>query len=53
MKGSIRLLVGFLCVMGGVGGMETNPEFLPSLSWAVAGLALMGWAVYDIKKSEV
>lgn len=53
MKGTIRLFVGFLLVMGGVGGIEHNPEILPSLGYAVFGLLLMGWAVYDLKKQEV
>lgn len=52
MKGTIRFFIGFILVMGGVGGIENNIEMLPSLWYAVAGLALMGWAVYDINKME-
>lgn len=51
MKGSIRLLMGFLMLFGAVGGMD-NPDqaefFLAQLAIAVVGLALMAWAVRDI-----
>lgn len=56
MKGTIRFAVGFILVLGGVGGIETNTvDVLPldSLSWAVAGLALMAWAAIDFNKAEV
>jgi cell division protein FtsW (lipid II flippase) len=53
MKGSIRLLIGFLMMFGAVGGME-NPDqaeyFLEQLAFAVLGLALMMWAVRDINR---
>ena len=44
MKGSIRLLIGFLLVFGAVGGMD-NPEqasyFVEQIVAAVIGLGLM------------
>ena len=42
MKGSIRLVVGFLIVFGAVGGMD-NPEnpVMVGLALAVVGLGLM------------
>lgn len=53
MKGSIRLLMGFLMLFGAVGGMD-NPDqaefFLAQLAIAVVGLALMAWAVRDINR---
>ena len=53
MKGMIRLGVGFLLMMGGVGGMEYG-DILPSLGYVMAGVGLMAWAVVDIaKESEV
>lgn len=57
MKGTIRLLVGFILIMGGVGGMETNTtEVLPldSLGIMIVGILSLSWAVMDIaKESEV
>lgn len=43
MKGSIRLLVGFLLVFGAVGGMDYGPaeDFYYQLGLAVVGLGLM------------
>ena len=53
MKGSIRLVAGFILMMGGVGGMEYG-DFLPSLGYVMAGAGLMAWAVMGIaKESEV
>jgi hypothetical protein len=42
MKGSIRLVVGFLIVFGAVGGLD-NPEnpVLAGIALAVVGLGLM------------
>ena len=44
MKGSIRLLIGFLLVFGAVGGMD-NPDqaayFVEQIVAAVIGLGLM------------
>lgn len=56
MKGSIRLIVGLILVLGGVGGIESNTvEVLPLDSMAVAlvGLLSMGWAVVDINKEAI
>jgi hypothetical protein len=54
MKGTIRLLVGFIMLFGGVGGIETSTELMPldSLGIAVGGLLLMFWAVLDINRYE-
>jgi hypothetical protein len=43
MRGSIRMLVGFLIVFGAVGGIEMNPDadLLVQMVIAVAGLAIM------------
>ena len=43
MKGSIRFILGFFLVMGGVGGMETSAELFPldSLAIVVVGLISM------------
>jgi hypothetical protein len=56
MKGTIRLVLGFILMMGGVGGIETNTtEVLPldSLSWVVVGLGLMVWAMLSIAKENI
>lgn len=55
MKGTIRLLVGVLLVMGGVGGIETNTEVaipLDSLGIAILGLFLAGWGAIVMNKEE-
>ena len=55
MKGTIRLVLGLLLVMGGVGGIETSAvEVIPmdSLGIALVGMFLMGWAAYDMNKLE-
>lgn len=43
MKGSIRMIVGFLVVFGAVGGIDnaTNGQLLPLVLLSVAGLGLM------------
>jgi len=51
--GLIRIAVGIALVMGAVGGMEHQPEaslMLQTLT-AIAGLALMLWAVRDINRN--
>jgi hypothetical protein len=56
MKGTIRLVVGFILVLGGVGGIEADTtQVFPvdSLVWCVVGLLLMGWAARDLNKVEV
>jgi hypothetical protein len=55
MRGTIRLVLGLILMLGGVGGIETNTtEVLPldSLGIAVLGLVLMGWAALDMNKLE-
>jgi hypothetical protein len=52
MRGTIRLILGLLLVLGGVGGIEHNPEILPGLMVALLGLALMGWATYDLNQAS-
>lgn len=53
MKGTIRLLVGFLMLFGAVGGMD-NPQqadyIVEQTALAFLGLALMAWAVRDINR---
>ena len=54
MQGTIRIILGLLLTMGGVGGIEadTSSVFpLDSLAIALLGLALMAWAVVDINKA--
>lgn len=44
MQGTIRIALGFILMLGGVGGIEANTEValpLDSLAVAVAGLAVM------------
>lgn len=45
MRGTIRLGLGFILMLGGVGGMEMSLETFPLDSFLVAmiGLTLMGW----------
>lgn len=53
MKGSIRMLVGFVLVLGGVGGIENSLEFpLDSLAITISGLALMAWGTFALKSEE-
>ena len=49
--GAIRLVLGFLLMFGAVGGMEHQPDYLlAQILVALAGLALMLWAVRDINR---
>ena len=50
--GLIRITLGFLCVLGAVGGMEQQPGagLLAQTGIAVVGLALMLWAARDINR---
>ncbi len=42
MKGSIRLVIGFLLVFGAVGGMDTVPDaLLEQVAVAIVGLGVM------------
>lgn len=53
MKGMIRVVVGFILVLGGVGGMETNVDMMPSLWYAIAGLGVMFWGVAAMKIEDI
>lgn len=53
MKGMIRVMVGLILVLGGVGGMETNVDMMPSLWYAIAGLGLMWWGVSAMKIEDI
>lgn len=51
----LRLLIGFMLVLGGVGGIEQNTEVaipLDSLGIAFVGMMLCMWAVFDINKES-
>lgn len=55
MKGTIRILLGMVMVMGGVGGIEANETVtlpLDSLAVAFAGLAIMAWGTVAANKCE-
>ena len=45
MKGSIRMVVGFLLVFGAVGGMDNGNSLLACMTAAVIGLGLMASGV--------
>lgn len=51
MKGSLRAIVGFLCVFGAVGGMDnaTDSQLLVESLVAVLGLAIMYSGVLAMK----
>lgn len=49
MKGSIRLVIGFLMVFGAVGGIETGTDAQLPLQLFVAGLGL--YAMYSGTKA--
>jgi hypothetical protein len=56
MKGSIRIVAGFLLMLGGVGGIETNETVtlpLDSLAIAVAGMAIMAWGALSANKCDI
>jgi hypothetical protein len=50
--GLIRITVGFLCVLGALGGMDQQPGagLLAQTLIAVLGLVLMLWAARDINR---
>ena len=51
----IRFCLGFILVLGGVGGMEQNMETLfplDSISVIIVGLGLMTWFVYDQEEND-
>ncbi len=49
MKGSIRLIVGFLLVFGAVGGMETGTDAQLPLQMIVAAIGL--FSMYSATKA--
>ena len=53
MRGSIRMLVGFLIVFGAVGGIEVNPDsdLLIQMVIAGTGLALMFSGINAMKEN--
>jgi hypothetical protein len=50
--GLIRITLGFLCVLGALGGMDQQPGagLLAQTAVAVVGLVLMLWAARDINR---
>ena len=50
--GLIRIVVGFLCVLGALGGMDQQPGagLWAQTLIAVVGLVLMLWAARDINR---
>jgi hypothetical protein len=50
--GLIRIVVGFLCVLGALGGMDQQPGagLWAQTLIAVVGLVLMLWAAVDINR---
>jgi hypothetical protein len=54
MKGSIRAIVGFLCVFGAVGGLDADPSAsIPvQVSLAVLGLLIMYSGVRAMNKDN-
>lgn len=54
MQGSIRLIVGFILVLGGVGGIENSTAQFPweSALIALGGLALMAWAIPALNRGQ-
>lgn len=55
MTGTIRILVGFVLLLGGVGGMDANTEValpLDSLAVALAGLAIFAWGALSAAAAE-
>ena len=49
MKAAIVIL-GFLLVFGGVGGLENDNEILPCVAIALLGLGMMFYGVKDLQK---
>jgi hypothetical protein len=50
----IRLIVGLIMILGGVGGIESSTETFPldSLAIALTGFLLMAWSTFDGTFSE-
>jgi hypothetical protein len=45
----IRFVIGFFLMYGAVGTLEVDPSapLLPSVLWAVLGIAILAWPVLD------
>lgn len=55
MQGTIRIALGFILMLGGVGGIESNTEVtipLDSLAVAVLGLAIMASGALAAAREE-
>lgn len=55
MKGTIRIMAGFVLMLGGVGAIEANETVtlpLDSLAVALGGLAIMGWGALAAAAEE-
>jgi hypothetical protein len=53
MKGTIRVVVGLLVVMGAVGGLDADTATMAQgLSLSALGLALMAWGTYAMNKEH-
>ena len=53
MKGTIRLVVGLLVVMGAVGGMDADTATMAQgLALSAVGLGLMAWGVVDMNRED-
>lgn len=50
MKGSIRILGGFLITFGAVGGLDNGSPLLVCMAAAVVGLAIMASGVQALNK---
>lgn len=50
MKGSIRLMIGFLLVFGAVGGIDAGNDLLPCVALAIAGLFVMSSGIRAAKE---
>jgi len=51
----MRLIIGLILVLGGVGGIEQNTETLfplDSISVIIVGLGLMTWFAYDQEEND-
>lgn len=55
MKGSIRVIVGLLVVLGGAGATELSSnteEYVRSLAVALVGLASMAWGTWAMNREQ-
>jgi hypothetical protein len=53
MKGTIRVVVGLLVIMGAVGGLDADTAtFAQGTALAGLGLALMAWGTLAMNKEQ-